>query len=150
MLGSIVGLRWRAAPPDPHRRCAGPLSWPPAFALFALGPPLWVMAPLFVLVGVGFALFGIWWDTALPERIPPHALSRVSSFDWMGSLALLPVGYLLAGPLAQAFGAVEVLVAGGALAFVVQIAALITPEVWRLERVQPNSPRPASGVDASA
>jgi hypothetical protein len=68
----------------------------------------------------------------------------------MGSLALLPLGYLLAGPLAEAFGAVEVLIAGGALAFVVQIVALVTPGVWKLERLQPNSPRPASVVDASA
>ena len=45
--------------------------WPPAFALFALGPPLWVAGPLFVLVGFGFSLFVVWWETALQERIPP-------------------------------------------------------------------------------
>ena len=74
----------------------------------------------------------------------------MSSFDWMGSLGLLPVGYLLAGPLAEAFGAVEALIAGGVLAFVVQIVALITPGVWKLERLQPNSGTPSSVVEASA
>ena len=68
-----------------------------------------------MLVGFGFALFDISWDTAIIERIPQHALSRVSSFDWMGSLALLPLGFLLAGPAAEAFGAAEVLVVGGLL-----------------------------------
>ena len=74
----------------------------------------------------------------------------MSSYDWMGSLALLPVGFLLAGPLAEAFGAVEVLIVGGLLAFVVQVVGLVTPGVWRLKAIQPNSPRPSSVVDASA
>ena len=51
------------------------------------------------------SLFDVWWITALAERIPPDRLSRVSSYDWMVSLGLLPVGYLLAGPLADAVGA---------------------------------------------
>ena len=149
VIGSLAGLRWR--PRHPIRFAMGwGTIWPPAFALFALGPPLWAAGPLFVLVGFGFAMFDVSWDTALQERIPPHALSRVSSFDWMGSLALLPLGYLLAGPAAEAFGAVEVLIAGGLLAFLVQLAALLTPGVWRLERLQPNSPTPSSGVEASA
>jgi hypothetical protein len=64
----------------------------------------------------------------------------------MGSLALLPLGFLLAGPAAEAFGAVEVLIVGGLAATLVQIAGLFTPGVWRLQ----NSPRPSSGVEASA
>jgi hypothetical protein len=71
-------------------------------------------AVLFGLGGVGLALFGIWWETALAERVPPHLLSRVSAYDWMGSLALLPLGYLLAGPLGETLGAAEVLAAGAA------------------------------------
>jgi hypothetical protein len=91
-------------------------------------------------------MFDVSWDTTLAERIPPHALSRVSAFDYMGSLALLPLGYVLAGPLGEAFGSVEVLVVGGVLATLANLAALVTPGVWRLQ----NSPRPSSGVEASA
>jgi len=149
VIGSLVGLRWRPRFPIRFAMAWGTI-WPPAIAVFALAPPLWVVGPLFVLVGFGFAMFDVSWDTALQERIPPYALSRVSSFDWMGSLALLPLGYLLAGPLAEAFGAVEVLVVGGLLAFLVQLAALVTPGVWRLPAIQPNSPTPSSVVDASA
>ena len=149
VVGSLSGLRWRPRYPIRFAMAWGTI-WPPAIAVFALAPPLWVAVPLFVLVGFGFSMFDISWDTALQERIPPHLLSRVSSFDWMGSLALLPLGYLLAGPLAEAFGAIEVLIVGGALAFVVQLVALATPGVWKLERLQPNSPTPSSGVEASA
>ena len=149
VIGSVAGFRWR--PRHPIRfAMAWFVLWPPCFALFALGPPLWALVPLFVLVGFGFSMFDVSWDTAIAERIPPHAISRVSAFDWMGSLALLPLGYLLAGPLGEVFGDVEVLVAGGVTGGLVALAALATPGVWRLERLQPNSPRPSSVVDASA
>ena len=81
--------------------------------------PLPLLVPLFAAAGVGLALFGIWWETALAERVPPHTLSRVSSYDWMGSLALLPLGYLLAGPLGDALGPALVLGVGSALAALV-------------------------------
>ncbi len=75
-------------------------------------------------------------ETALAQRIPPQLLSRVSAWDWMGSLLLLPVGYLLAGPVAEAVGAVPLLVVGGAAGSVAMALALLpraTRELARLE-----------------
>jgi predicted MFS family arabinose efflux permease len=136
LIGSVAGLRIRPRHPIRFAMSWAAL-WPPAFALFAFGPPLWTVVPLFVLVGFGFAMFDVSWDTAIQERIPPHAISRVSSFDWMGSLALLPLGFLLAGPAAEAFGASRVLVVGGLLGMAVALSALAMPGVWRLERLEP-------------
>ena len=65
--------------------------------------------------GFGFSLLVIWWETALARHIPPNALSRVSAWDWMGSLALMPLGYVIAGPLAATFGARTVLGVGSAI-----------------------------------
>jgi MFS family permease len=147
VIGSIVGLRWR--PAHPMRAGFGwVLLWPPSLTAFALGVPLALLLPIFVIAGVGIALFIVWWDTALAERIPPHALSRVSSYDWMGSLALLPLGYLVSGPLGEAAGAVEVLAIGGVLGLGIQALGLLSPGVWRLD--QPKSATPSSGVDAWA
>jgi MFS family permease len=145
LLGSLVALRLRPRHPIRFAMGWGAL-WPPVFVLFALGPPLFLLLPLFVLMGFGLSMFDVSWDTTLAERIPPHALSRVSAFDYMGSLSLLPLGFIVAGPLGEAFGAVEVVVVGGLLTTVVQLLALATPGVWRLQ----NSPRPSSGVEASA
>jgi MFS family permease len=134
VIGAVIGFRWR--PRYPMR--AGMLlclPFPLAVCLFALGLPVAMLVGLFVLTGVGIALFGIWWETALAERIPPHTLSRVTAYDWMGSLALLPIGYVLAGPLGEALGAVEVLAVGSALAAVAFGASLLVPGVWRLERL---------------
>ena len=72
--------------------------WCPMAVMYALGAPLAIVLPAAVVGGFGFSVFDVWWMTALAERIPPDRLSRVSSYDWMVSLGLLPVGYLLAGP----------------------------------------------------
>ena len=64
----------------------------------------------------------IWWETALARHIPADALSRVSAYDWMGSLALLPLGFVIAGPLASVFGARNVLGVGAAVALVALLA----------------------------
>jgi hypothetical protein len=113
------------------------LPWPAVTAAFALGAPLLVLVPLFATAGVGLALFGIWWETALAERVPPHTLSRVSAYDWMGSLALLPIGYLLAGPLGEALGSTVVLGVGSALATLVIAGGMAVRETWGLRRLEP-------------
>jgi predicted MFS family arabinose efflux permease len=97
VLGSVIGFRWRPRRPMRAAMVVN-LPWTAAILLFAAGAPREVVGAAFVIGGAGFSLFQVLWHTALAERIPPHALSRVSSYDWLGSLALLPVGYLLAGP----------------------------------------------------
>jgi hypothetical protein len=81
-------------------------------------------------VGLTFALFEIWWETALVRHIPADSLSRVSSYDWMGSLALLPLGFAIAGPIASAVGARTVLGVGAGVTFVTLLAAM-TPRSTR-------------------
>jgi MFS family permease len=135
LVGALIGFRWR--PLHPMR--AGVLfclPWPLATIAFAAGLPIVGVTAAFVVAGVGLALFGIWWETALAERIPPHLLSRVSAYDWMGSLALLPLGYLLAGPLGEALGGPEVLMAGSALAAAALAGSLLVRETRTLRRLE--------------
>ncbi len=114
VAGALIGLRWR--PRRPMRAaflcCA---AWPMSLTMLALGAPLVFLLPVTLLFGTGFALFVVWWETALAERIPAAALSRVTSYDWMGSLALMPLGYVAAGPIAAAIGADTVLLGGAAM-----------------------------------
>ena len=137
IFGSIAGIRWRPLRPMRLGLIMAAL-WCPMAVLYALGAPLAVVLPAAVVGGFGFAVFDVWWLTALAERIPPDRLSRVSSYDWMVSLGLLPVGYLLAGPLAEALGAVEVLAVGSALAMVAWLLALLPRESRMLERIAPS------------
>ena len=139
IAGSLIALRWR--PRQPLRRAMTLiLLWPVGIALFAAGAPLAVALPAMALAGGCVALFDVWWLTALAERIPPDKLSRVTSFDWMFSLALLPVGYVLAGPVAQALGATEVLLGGAMIAFAALALGLLPRETRMLERVAPAPP----------
>ena len=103
VVGALTALRWRPR----HPLAMGlilTLAWPVQDGLFALGAPVPVVVTFAFATGFGFSLLMIWWETALARHIPPRALGRVSAWDWMGSLALLPVGYLVAGPLAGALG----------------------------------------------
>jgi MFS family permease len=124
VIGSLVGLRWRPARP----MLVGlvlTFFWPLQSVLFALGAPVAVVVIFALAAGYGFSLFEIWWETALVRHIPPAALSRVSAYDWMGSLALLPVGFAIAGPLAGTFGARTVLGVGAGIALAMLGLALV-------------------------
>ena len=140
VTGAVVGSRWR--PLRPLRAAViGAIPWPLGIAVFALGPAQSVLYLTMVVSGVGIGLFAVWWETALAQRIPPHLLSRVSAWDWMGSLALMPVGYLLSGPAAEALGAVEVMVAGGVVGGVAMGLALLPRSTRELARWEgPPSP----------
>jgi MFS family permease len=145
--GAVLGSRWK--PLRPMRAAVwGAVPWPLALALFALGPPVPVAYGAMAAAGVGIGLFAVWWSTALAQRIPPHLLSRVSAWDYMGSLALVPVGYLLAGPVAEVFGAVEVMVVGGALGSAIMLLALVPRSTRRLERY--DGPASPVGLGAAA
>jgi hypothetical protein len=74
-----------------------------------------------ILSGCFNMLFNALWETSLQRHVPAAALSRVSAYDWFGSLAFQPLGLLLAGPLAGALGETTALwiVVAGSLAVVV-------------------------------
>ena len=133
VTGAVVGSRWKPLRPM-QAGLLGAIPWPLALALFALGPPVVVLYAVMAASGVGIGLFAVWWETALAQRIPPHLLSRVSAWDWMGSLAFMPIGYLLAGPAAQALGAREVMVVGGVLGSTAMVLALLPRSTRGLTR----------------
>lgn len=132
--GALTALRWRPRFP---LRVGIVLTIPFGLVLFAfaLGAPLALVLPCAVLAGIGLALFGVWWETALAQRIPPEALSRVASYDWMGSFALLPPGFVLIGVLAEAFGATTVMGVAGAVASLLVVIALLPRETRGLHRL---------------
>jgi MFS family permease len=137
LLGALAGIRWR-----PRRPLATGLVivlvWPLQSLAFALELPLPVVLALALGNGVSFSLFVVWWETSLASHVPPHALSRVSSYDWMGSLALMPLGFVVAGPLAAAFGARTVL-GVGAVAGLAMLALALTPRSTRALSAAPSA-----------
>nr|WP_275955125.1 MFS transporter [Planomonospora venezuelensis] len=107
------------------------------YLLLGVGAPLWtVVAGAFVL-GVCFDIFGILWSTTMQREVPAEALSRVSSYDALGSLMFGPIGLLLAGPIAIAVGPKPALVGCAAIVTLSCLAALLSPGVRRLRAPEP-------------
>ena len=66
-----------------------------------------------LLGNVGVSLFNVMFGTAIQQHVPLDAISRVSAYDWMGSLALLPVGQAIIGPAAGLTSTRVMLTVGG-------------------------------------
>ncbi|MEV5704954.1 MFS transporter [Actinoallomurus sp. NPDC052274] len=127
------------------------------FALFlgTLAVPLtvpWVAAAA-LLTGGCLEVSAVNRALAVQQEIPPAMLSRLSSYDVLGGLALAPVGAVAAGPAADAFGVRAVLAAGAILIAVLTAATLLVPEVRGMRRRSDTSalqtgPGPGSGAYA--
>jgi MFS family permease len=81
--------------------------------LLGLHAPLAALAGATFVAGMGSALFGITWDTTLQTTIPNDLISRVTSYDDVGSYAAIPIGQLAVVPLAALVGLTAVAVGGG-------------------------------------
>jgi hypothetical protein len=105
--------------------------------LIGLGVPLHValLALLSAGVGFGFAAGNTFWQTALIQNVPEHAMSRISSFDWLGSVAFNPLGYLLIGPLAEAIGTSQALIASGLINLGAAVGVVLVPSVRAIRMV---------------
>jgi MFS family permease len=110
--------------------------FPLALPLLLLGFP----APTAAIVagaaigGLGIEMFGVLWDTAMQQEIPQEKLSRVSSWDALGSWVLMPVGLAIAGPVGAAIGTRATLWAAAALTVGPTAAVLLARDVRTLER----------------
>jgi len=96
LLGGVLSLRWRARRP----LLVGTLGLLPTavtIACYAGVRTTAVIATAAFFAGIGIEIFSINWVTALHEHIPPAVLSRVSSYDALGSFVFIPVGLALAG-----------------------------------------------------
>ncbi|MFH8347442.1 MFS transporter [Streptomyces sp. NPDC018045] len=121
--------------------CVFPLALPSA----ALAVPVPVAGLLLVMFGTGIALevFGVLWMVALHQEIPEEKFSRVSSYDWFGSLAITPVATTLAGPVQDLIGRTAALWGCSALIALLTAAVLCVPDVRRLTRRPSDAREPA-------
>lgn len=138
VLGGLLALRLRPARPLRAAAIGLVLFALPQLAL--AGPaPLLLVAASTVAASGGLMTFNALWETTLQQHVPPHAIGRVSSFDWLGSMALQPVGMALAGPVAAAVGTRTTLLGAGVLELAVLALLAASPAIRRLEA------RPAGG-----
>jgi Transmembrane secretion effector len=131
-LGTIAGaglaMRIRVLRPI----CTAVLATFPTalpIALLAMDAPIWACAVAMFVSGVSSDIFGVLWATTMQREIPEDVLSRVSSYDWFGSLAFAPLGLMLAGPAATTVGTHWALAGCAALIVLATAGALLSPDV---------------------
>jgi hypothetical protein len=98
-------------------------------AFLALAVPVGMLYVSLAALGVVWGLYDPFWTTCMQLEVAPEMISRVSSYDYLGSLAFFPAGLALAGPLADAFGVPAVLWGGAAAAVGVAIAQVSVRDV---------------------
>lgn len=128
LLGGVVGSRLR-----PRRPMLVVVlvtfTLPALLVAMAFAAPLPVLALLALLWGLAFELLGVLWFTALQSQVPRSSLSRVSSYDMLGSLVLGPVGLALAGPLEASIGLRNALLIAATVAALALGASLLSRTV---------------------
>jgi hypothetical protein len=65
----------------------------------------------------------------MQQAIPAEEISRVTSWDAVGSYALAPVGLALAGPIAAAIGVSSTLYAAGGIFLLITLALIAVPSI---------------------
>jgi MFS family permease len=139
-VGALIGslLAARVEPSRPLLLAAltdGLFALPLAF--LAAAPPLPLIAGGAFLAGAGMALTISIWEATLQRHVPGESLSRVSSYDWFGSLAFYPLGLAIWGPIAAAIGVSTSLWLSFGLALTLTLALLSVPDVRRLPAAPP-------------
>jgi MFS family permease len=133
LVGGVTALRWK--PSRPLVAVFG-ITLLTALQLVLLVPP----APALALAGaamlamIGLSIGTVVWTTTVQEHIPSHALARVSAYDSLGSLVIVPIGFALAGPVASVAGLDATLIGAAVLMFTAGVAALAVPSVRAVRR----------------
>jgi MFS family permease len=107
-----------------------------AIPLTVLGahPAVVLLAIAAFIAGAGVEIFNTGWNLALMENVPGEKLSRVSSYDMLGSFVVMPIGTLIYGWLITHAEPATVLITSGIIYAVVALATLFVPSVWRMGR----------------
>ena len=136
LVGSVLALR--AHPSKPLVVVAlteGLFALPLAFLAAAHSTALLAVGAF--LAGGGMMLGMSVWESTLQRHIPEGSLSRVSSYDWFGSLAFVPLGLAIWPPIAVAVGISTALWIGFALFLACVAVLLCVPDIRRLPAYPP-------------
>jgi predicted MFS family arabinose efflux permease len=132
-VGSIAGglVALRARPRHPLRMAfvVFVVITPLLFALVAAHAPLPVILAVAVIDGGSGTIFNTFWFTAVQSDVPADELARVFSWDYLGSVVILPVGQALAGPVGGLLGLSTTLYVAAGVSLVLFALGLAAPSV---------------------
>jgi MFS family permease len=133
VLGDLLFLRWR---PRFALRVASLMLVGSSCQAAMIGSGLgtWGIGALELLAGVCVTGAFTLWETSLGEHVPARSLSRVSSYDYLATAGVIPLGNLLAGAASAAYGLHPTLWAMTVIGVGASLAVAALPAVRRLPR----------------
>ena len=107
----------------------------------------WFVVLAHFLAGFAVEPLVIFWYTAIQNSIAPDKVARVLSFDWLVTMALLPLALSGVGPAVDAAGSTLVLTCALAASVLLPLLVLLVPGVSHFgDRVDAASPSDACGA----
>jgi predicted MFS family arabinose efflux permease len=132
VLGGTFGLRWHPRFPLRAMFVTSLIGTSPLLVLLAAAAPLPALLVAALISGMSISFFNLVWFTVVQRKIPGTELSRVSSWDALGSYVISPIGLAAAGPVGIALGVPTTLYAAAALGALGTVAVLAVPSVRNL------------------
>jgi predicted MFS family arabinose efflux permease len=139
VLGGAVGLRLRPRRPMVVA-CLLLLTDIPLLLLLAASAPVPAIAAAGLAEGGALTYGAVLWITALQQRVPAAAQSRVFAYDQLGSISLLPAGLIVVGLVADHAGAADTLVAIAVLHLLLMLLAVTVRSVRSMTAEPPIAP----------
>jgi MFS family permease len=128
IVGSLIAIKVK---PKFPMRFLMLSSFTITFYIWSLAKPQSLLLIAFgaFLFGITLDLWGTLWNTALQRKVPRESLSRVASFDAMGSMMFRPIGLAIAAPLSALVGIENFLQIMAAITVVAIVLPLFDPQV---------------------
>ena len=139
VLGGVLMLHWNPVRPLLTATIA-PLTWVWPLIALAVRAPVLVIGVGGFVAGIGLTIFGTLWTTTMQREIPSEVLSRVSAYDWFGSLVFLPIGMAIVGPIQKACGMTTTIVGAAILLALFIGVTLMVPNVTGMRSPAGRSP----------
>lgn len=107
----------------------------PILGLVSIDAPITILVIAAAIGGIAITYPDVLWYTALQQNLPERSMARVSSYDWMGSLVLHPIGYASAAAVASKIGITTTLVTVAILIVISRIGSLLLPGIRSVRRI---------------
>lgn len=139
LFGALVVMAW-----EPQRPLLAATRlvaiWVLPLLLLAALAPVGLLVAGAVLAGISLAVFSAIWEATKQTHTPSRLRARLGSFDHLGSLGLVPFGYMLGGVMLGVVGAEVALIAGAAILAVATLSVANDPSIRGLKPIRDKAP----------
>jgi MFS family permease len=146
IVGGLVSLRFSPRRPMLFIVLIGASVAVTPVALGMFWPLPLICCASFAL-GVAIEIMMVQWTVAMARQIPPEKLARVASYDALGSVMAMPLGAVIAGPVAAWATMPRAQFGAAALIVIASLLALVPRDIRHLRAAQLAVPPTASTAD---